>query len=79
MSISINSQKLTDDSYAFYLTASSSGYTIKLETPITLTAGINEIALLSMTVGLQCAKNCDYRGPFSPDKCRTGCGEISQR
>ncbi|KAJ8477033.1 hypothetical protein OPV22_020760 [Ensete ventricosum] len=178
------------------LQASSSGYTIKLETPITLTAGINEIALLSMTVGLQnagpfyewvgagitsvkisglrngsldlskaswaykvglegehqnifkadgshdvwwtpssdppknqpltwykveiappqgnepvaldmqsmgkgqawlngkgigrywsvtnsvydkCAKNCDYRGPFSPDKCRTGCGEISQR
>ncbi|KAJ8477034.1 hypothetical protein OPV22_020761 [Ensete ventricosum] len=178
------------------LQASSSGYTIKLATPITLTAGINEIALLSMTVGLQnggpfyewvgagitsvkisglrngsldlskaswaykiglegehqnifkadgshdvwwttpsdppknqpltwykveiappqgnepvaldmqsmgkgqawlngkgigrywsvtnsayykCAKNCDYRGSFSPSKCRTGCGEISQR
>ncbi|URE13790.1 Glycosyl hydrolases family 35 [Musa troglodytarum] len=178
------------------LQGSASGYTIKLEAPITLTAGVNQIALLSMTVGLQnagpfyewlgagltsvkisglrnggldlsqaawaykiglegehqnifkadgnhdvrwtpssdppknqsltwykveiappqghepvaldmqsmgkgqawlngkaigrywsltssvydkCTQNCDYRGPFSPDKCRTGCGEISQR
>lgn len=22
---------------------------------------------------------CDYRGAFSPDKCRTGCGDLSQR
>lgn len=26
-----------------------------------------------------CIQECDYRGKFMPDKCRTGCGEPSQR
>ncbi|CAL9191724.1 unnamed protein product [Musa hybrid cultivar] len=34
---------------------------------------------LTSSVYNKCNQNCDYRGPFSPDKCRTGCGEISQR
>lgn len=34
---------------------------------------------LTSSVYDKCTQNCDYRGPFSPDKCRTGCGEISQR
>ncbi|XP_065874195.1 beta-galactosidase 10 [Euphorbia lathyris] len=27
----------------------------------------------------KCVQECDYRGKFMPDKCRTGCGEPSQR
>lgn len=26
-----------------------------------------------------CVKECDYRGKFFPDKCRTNCGEPTQR
>ncbi|XP_020089136.1 beta-galactosidase 3 isoform X3 [Ananas comosus] len=27
----------------------------------------------------QCTASCNYRGKFSPDKCRTGCGRPTQR
>ena len=27
----------------------------------------------------ECAPSCNYRGKFFPDKCRTGCGEPTQR
>ncbi|KAK4567104.1 hypothetical protein RGQ29_003086 [Quercus rubra] len=27
----------------------------------------------------ECVKECDYRGKFLPNKCRTGCGEPTQR
>lgn len=26
-----------------------------------------------------CVQECDYRGKFKPEKCKTGCGEPTQR